>query len=704
MSKLKIWLSSVLVLAITAVPVMAGSNDAKPANENAANTTSAEATPAAASPSLATTSGDANVTALLGVLVMKGVLAPNEANSIRSAAPNAQFQALVEALSHKGLVSAQDVLAITDAKPAAAVPVTAAISPEVAQTATSAPADKKPEGPVVIPAVAPLRVLPIDVPKQGGMIPDIHLGSGANMKLYGFYKASAVSDTTSSGGPTFGSQDWPLPLLLADTGPTPDPQVHLKARSFRIGMQTEWVPKNSGFTITGRVEGDFEGDYTDVSNRNISAVRSNQFSLRLAWMRLDHKIGDLPWFAEFGQDWSLLGSSTLPSLFETTGLGVGMGSLYQRIPQFKTGVQFHAGDLKIQPEVAMVLSAAGSSALTTDQHLRFGDRAGAESDQPGVEARVVFQFPLSHNWKGVAPAQLIFSGHHSRVNEIIPHTKQAATSFTFTCTVLPCTETVPTPLTNLSVPNVGLDNVEAFLGASNCPATGTCSLYNIFSKGLQTGNPQNIYSAEIQLPTPWVTFVAKFYRGNDMRFFFGGQLNDVTLINPLALENPGDVNGISESGRSILFGCTGGVKDPVLLATTDCPGSAVQPFKLQPVGGSGGFAELSFPLSRIFHANPEGPNSGWIFHLQWGTDRANYADAGHTGGNKLGRTDLDTGSLTYRLNKWVTFVHEASYIVTRTANTHEAGGVIVPTYLPFAGGTTRQAHNWRNEFGPVFTF
>jgi hypothetical protein len=24
--------------------------------------------------------------------------------------------------------------------------------------------------------------------------------------------------------------------------------------------------------------------------------------------------------------------------------------------------------------------------------------------------------------------------------------------------------------------------------------------------------------------------------------------------------------------------------------------------------------------------------------------------------------------------------------------------------LPFAGGTTRQAHNWRNEFGPIFTF
>src|SRR6202011_835019 len=94
-----------------------------------------------------------------------------------------------------------------------------------------------------------------------------------------------------------------------------------------------------------------------------------------------------------------------------------------------------------------------------------------------------------------------------------------------------------------------------------------------------------------------------------------------------ALQAPSEVFGISESGRSIQFGCLGGVKDPVLARTFDCPGTPVQAAKLQPVGGSGGFAEMSFPLSRIFNANPEGPNSGWMFHLQWGTDRANYADA-----------------------------------------------------------------------------
>jgi hypothetical protein len=549
------------------------------------------------------------------------------------------------------------------------------------------------------------------------MIPDLKLGSGAGIKVYGFYKASAVSDTASSGGPTFGSQDWPLPLLLADTGPTSDPQVHVKARQFRIGAQTEWVPKGSDFTITGRIEGDFEGDYTDVNNRNISGSARSQFSLRLAWMRVDHKIGNLPWFASFGMDWSLLGSSTLPSLFETTGLGVGMGSLYERMPSFKTGVQFHSGDFKVQPEFAIVMPTAGSSALTVDQRLRFGDRAGAESNQPGLEARVVFQFPLSHSWKGVAPAQIIFSGHHARMNEIIPHATQVVpSSFTFTptCTTNPngtiscnpVTVPVPTIFTNVNSQNVGFSPT-TIQNASNCPLTGTCNLASIFSRGTEVGNPQNIYTAEVQLPTPWVTFVGKVYRGNDLRFFFGGQLNDVysNLVTPGLVDPSNILTGISESGRSILFGCAGAT---LVAGVVNCAGNPVMSATLTPVGGVGGFAELSFPLSRIFHANPEGLNSGWILHVSYGTDRAKYSDSGAVGGfargNRLGRTDLDSASLTYRLNKWVTFVYEGSYIVTFTANARSAAGVVSPQFLLFAGRDTRQAHNWRNEFGPVFTF
>jgi hypothetical protein len=704
MLQVRSWLSSLLVLAILAGPVMARNRnkDAKTANDNAVATANADPSPAAASPnpspspspsvglSLAPTTGDANVTALLGVLVMKGVLAPTEANAIREASPTAQFQALVEALSQKGLVSAQDLSAI------AAVPGTLVLATASAATAET------PAGPTVIPAVAPLRVLPIDVPKQGGVIPDIKLGSGVSLKPYGFFKASAVSDTASSGGATFGSQDWPLPLLLGNTGPTADPQVHIKARQFRIGAQAEWVPKGSDITLTGRVEGDFEGDYTDVNNRNISGSARSQFSLRLAWVRLDKKINEnSSWFAEFGEDWSLLGSSTLPSLFETTGLGVGMGSLYERMPLFKTGVQFRSGDFKVQPEFAIVMPTAGSSALTEDQRTRFGDRAGAESNQPGVEARVVFQFPLNHSWKGVVPAQIIFSGHHARMNEIIQSGNQVATSFV--CITTPCV--VPTPLTNLQIPNVGFSNTYVFGSTCSTPLPG-CRLSSFFPTGTQVGNPQNIWTAEVQLPTPWVTLAVKYYRGNDMRFFFGGQLNDVWSN----LQGLGEVgSGNSFSGRAILAGCAGATADPnsgtaadSYKTVFDCPvGNAVQMAKLQPVGGSGGFGELSFPLSRIFHANPEGHNSGWVLHVSYGTDRAKYSDAQH--GNFLGRTDLDTASLTYRLNKWVTFVHEASYITTFTANAQTDSG-FTRHPIVFAGKDVFQAHDWRNEFGPVFTF
>jgi hypothetical protein len=316
---------------------------------------------------------------------------------------------------------------------------------------------------------------------------------------------------------------------------------------------------------------------------------------------------------------------------------------------------------------------------------------------------VVFQFPLSHSWKGVAPAQIIFSGHHARMNEIIPHAAQVVPkSFTFTCTTTPCTITVPAPtvFTNVNSQNVGFTTANTILNAPNClEESGACNLEQIFSHGTQVGNPQNIWTAEVQLPTPWVTLAAKYYRGNDMRFFFAGQLNDV-WANLHGMFNVG--NGISESGRAITFGCADGVAvEGATTPTIDCQGTPVQSAILQPVGGSGGFAELSFPLSRIFHANPEGPNSGWILHVGYGTDRAKYSDSQKA--NFLGRTDLDSASITYRLNKWVTFVHETSYITTFVANSQTDAGFEIHT-LPFAGRQTRQAHNWRNEFGPVFTF
>jgi hypothetical protein len=670
-----------LLTVAVSVPLWAG--EGNPAEGSTA-------TPSSSSLTSVTTKADGDAAlspALLGLLVMKGVLTSAEANTLRGVPASSGVPQLLNLLKEKGVVSEADLAALKTSSPA--VPVQPVVMGAVATPDPVPQTAPKEAAPAVIPAVAPTRVLPIDAPKQGGIIPDIQLGSGAKMKLYGFFKSTAVEESSSSGGATFGSQDWPLPLLLGDTGPTADPQFHLKARSFRIGSNFEWVPKGSPVTVTAKIEADYEGDYVNANNRNTSSDRSNQMSLRLAWMRLDTKLGELPWFAEFGQDWSILGTSTLPTLFETTGLGVGMGSLYERMPQFKTGVQFHSGDFKVQPEFAIVMPIAGSSALTDEQRSRFGDRAGAESNQPGVEARLVFQFPLSHKWKGVAPAQLIFSGHHARMNEIIPRGAQAPTSVI--CAATPCTisEGGTTGLFyNPSVPNVGFSRTTV-LNATNC-ATASCTLAELFPHGIEVGNPQNIWTVELQLPTPWVTFAGKYYHGNDLRFFFGGQLQDV-FSNLHGLVSAG--SGTSFSGRSISFGCAGGTTVGQPANTVNCRGSEVLPAILEPVTGQGGFAELSFPLSRIAHANPDGYNSGWVLHLGYGTDRAIARDARAASG--LARTDLDTASLTYKLNKWVTFVNEFSYIQTTAAKNFSK---------LYRGVDVTKAHNLREEFGPVFTF
>ncbi|MGC2183153.1 MAG: hypothetical protein WA637_07735, partial [Terriglobales bacterium] len=312
---------------------------------------------------------------LVQLLQSKGILSAEEASSVnQTTSPEDANARLARLLVSKGLISNQEyTTAFATPAPAGPAPSGAHLvnavyhEPLVKAEPSQPPAlpQPKPEAQSLPPGIAPLRVLPIDLPKQGGLIPDIKLGSGANMKLYGFFKSTAVEDTASSGGATFGSNDFPLPLLIGgDTGPTSDPQFHIKSRSFRIGSQFEWVPKNQNITLTGKVEADFEGDYTNVNNRNVSGVRSSQFSIRIAYMRLDTKLGGtLPWFAQFGQDWALI-SSSLPSLFETTGLGIGMGTLWERQPMFKTGVQFKAGQLQIQPEFAVTLPVAGTAALT----------------------------------------------------------------------------------------------------------------------------------------------------------------------------------------------------------------------------------------------------------------------------------------------------------------------------------------------------
>src|SRR6185369_16448131 len=146
----------------------------------------------------------------------------------------------------------------------------------------------------------------IDSPKREGLIPDIKLGSGARLKFYGIFKTSIVHDSSSPQG-----NDFPLPLLAQDTGPNNSPEFHLRARGLRLGANFEWLDAAPKTTITGKIEFDFEGDFTRVSDRNSA-------------------------FVLFGQDWSPFVSSTLPNMIENTNFGgIGYGAAYTRIPQAK---------------------------------------------------------------------------------------------------------------------------------------------------------------------------------------------------------------------------------------------------------------------------------------------------------------------------------------------------------------------------------
>ncbi len=565
---------------------------------------------------------------LAKLLLAKGVINQQEYDQTLSAlgAGSAPSDAprVINAAAHPA-----DLAGVSASSAAAGAPMNRdAVAPDASSAHTVGANAAPQQEPKVVPAVAPLRVLPITVPKKEGLIPDIKLGSGARLRPYGFFKVSAVEQTASHGGRVFGSNDFPQgPLLLGDTGPDADPQFHIKDRALRLGVDFEWPDLAKNLTLTGKLEFDFEGNFTNVNNRNISANRSSQPSLRLAWVRMDTRVGNTPVFVEFGQDWSIFGSSTLMDLFETTGFGFAQGNLYERMPMFRTGVQFGKGDFKFQPEFAIALSSFGEPALDVDQRTRFGGRVGAESNQPELQTRLVFQFPLSHA-SGVAPAQIIFSADHAERAEIVERS------------VLPA---------------------GPILAA--------------FPEGVRLTSERNAWSAEMQLPTPAVTLVGKYYRGGDLRYYFMGQFNDVFTDLPHATPIG---SALSFAGRTIPFGLRNG---QIVTAS------------LEPVMGQGGFMQLGFPLSRWFGAEPGTRAAGWTFYLTYGLDSAFAKDAIRANG--LLRTDHGSAQLRYKINQWVTFVDEVTYLDTRTAGSL--------TKL-FRGVPVHVAHAWRNEFGTIFTF
>ena len=588
--------------------------------------------------------GNSGQDRLVRLLQAKGILSDAEAASLGGAGDKAEAnRRLAQMLLEKGLISPDEYKKAISLD-AGSAPIGARLPDNVIASmdhagAVLTPASPTPPVPAqdkaaVVPAVAPLRMLPLAgeaVFKRDALAPVIRIGNDVKLKPYGFIKANFMSDSSSPGG-----NDFPLPGFLGDTGPTDSPEVHFNARSSRVGADFEWLDPSKSVTLTGKVETDFEGNFSRVNNRNISSVRSNALQIRLAYVRLDKKFSDkTSAFALFGQDWTPFGSSTLPPILETTGLGLGFGVLYERLPQFRFGIGHNFGgsrQWKLEPEFAVALSAFGDLPTDISNQLAYGERQGADSNRPEIQARTVLQFQLDRA-PGVVPAQIIISGVHGRREAIV----LAA-----------------------SVP-------AGFKSAFPTGATVSSSRYGV--------------TAEAQLPTRYFALLFKGYNGQDLRFYFVNGLfsnfNDVFGLT-------GTASASSIDGASTVFFGLNGSGQPVVAPQ-------------RPVRTRGGFGDLSFPLSRIFGANPEGRNAGWTLNFLYALDDAVARDVRRIGAANRSRSDVFAGTLSYKLNKYLNIGYEESYYRTRAA---DKGGPL-PLYR---GIPTYQWHDVRNQLAVWATF
>jgi hypothetical protein len=402
-------------------------------------------------------------------------------------------------------------------------------------------------------------------------------------------------------------------------------------------------------------------------NRNISTIRSSMASIRLAYGRVDHKFNDqTSIFALFGQDWTPFGSSTLPNIFETTGLGLGFGTLYERAPQFRFGVGHKFGGSRnvfIQPEFAVVMPAYGNDPSNVADQLGYGEKQGADSGRPEVQARLVFQWQLDKA-AGVAPAQLIFSGVQGNRKVMV--------------------RASDIPLCS---------NPDTLI----CPTTKV--FQDAFPHGAETTSNRTGWTGEVQLPTRYVTVITKYWSGSDLRFFFVGSLfsnySDVAgLTKPCGTDAaPAFCSGASNDGGSSLSFGYDGSGNPVFAPQ-------------RPVRTVGGFVNVGFPLSRIFGADPAGRNAGWQLYLHYAFDQAKTRDIFQMGGpTRLGNTrsknDLGAVTLSWKMNNLVSFVLEESMYRTRIADPNLED---IATFPKYEGVGARQWHDFRSEFGPIFSF
>ena len=571
------------------------------------------------------------------ILLDKGVLSKAEYEQIAGAAPAAAPQTInvtVQATTAPAASGAQPttmtVTATAVSAPAPATPAAPAVTVSTSTVAPSATVVKPatPAAPPVIAAITPLRLLPVGGVKSDSIVAAFK-ANGVSYAPYGFIRATLVRDSSDPGG-----DDFPLPGFLGDTGPEGSPEVHLKVRNTRMGLNLAWADPNQKLNLTGKIELDFEGNFNRSDNRNISTIRSSNPSIRLAWGRMDYMPNAKNTYsALFGQDWTPFTSSTLPNILEATGYGIAFGVLWERTQQFRVGYTHKFDKFQIMPEFAVTMPSAGltPSAANVSMQLGYGERQGPDANRPGLEGRVVGQWQLDHT-AGVAPAQIILSGENG--------------------------------------------SRKAVVLASAVPS----AYQSTFAAGATVGSSTKGWTAEWQLPTRFFTLIGRFYSGSDLRFFFGGQL----------YSNYNDTAGLTStaSATSVDGAST------VIFGTNSLGQKVVAPQR--PVRAEGGWAQIGFPLSRIFGANPTGRNAGWTLYAMYGVDQAKTRDLNKIGGATRRYGTMAVGTLNYTVNKWLAFSFEQSLYTTH-ANPEQT--------LPiFRGVPARQWNDVRQEFGPTFTF
>ncbi len=290
--RVRLWSSvlSLVVIACLSFPAVLFAADASAATAVDPNNAAAGAAPTNSGASAGP--GSVINPSLVDLLVKKGILTTTEANSLRNVSGSAGMEQLLLLLKAKGVVNDSEAAELKNAAEAESMhslvdtesgPLTGA-SLVTGQAAQAKPAET---GPTVIPAIAPLRVLPIDPPVKDSLLSGLKLGSGARMMPYGFIKATTAYDSSQPRG-----DDFPLPgFINADTGPNPNPEYHLKARSTRFGSKFEWPDISKNITVTGQIEADFEGNFSRVDNRNISTLSQQRTAVAsgLRTNRLDRE-------------------------------------------------------------------------------------------------------------------------------------------------------------------------------------------------------------------------------------------------------------------------------------------------------------------------------------------------------------------------------------------------------------------------------